>query len=494
MADIVLDYLFDKYLRPYQVRWLQDAGRFRVALKARQIGMSDAIALEMVLVASGLMRGRVRPADCNIISKTADDAFDVVDKCKRWVEILRTSPRMAPFLVAADDGWSASEIKFRRLGYRIKSDTQNPNAGRGKSGHLYLDEYAFYQYQQEIWSGALPSVFSNPDLRVSVTTTPNGFGDHYHELWTDTVKYAHWGRHKIDVYDAIADGFPLVVDDVRPNFTADLWEQEMECKFIGGELEYFTADMLRDATAERSTHGDAVLWLGIDTASIVDTTAVQCVWVQSDGIWLGDTYTLPHVQYETDVQRRRLGQVSIVDALIRHLGARGAIIDVTGDMARRVRGIGSLYTLLRPLHAQVAILPQTITREWKDSQVQDCKSALQVGRVRFDARRVDYVYSKKNASSYADQFIIPQARLQMFTRECFEASAWPILTSDFRKIHRKWTGANQTTFDARRDGQGHGDSFWAAILGLSVAYSQQSTPARVQQQVVAAQPSYAGYL
>lgn len=494
MADVVLDYLFDRYLRPYQVAWIRDLSRFRVALKARQVGWSDCIALEMVLTSSGLMRRTVRPADCNIVSKTAEDAFDVIDKCKRWVDILRQSPQVAPWMAVAEDGWSASEIKFKRTGFRIKSDTQNPNAGRGKSGHLYLDEYAFYQYQQEIWSGALPSVFSNPDLRVSVVTTPNGFGDHYHELWTDTVKYAHWSRHKVDVYDAIAAGFPLVVEDVRPNFTADLWEQEMECKFIGGELEYFTAEIIRDATAERGTHGDAVLWLGIDTASIVDTTAVQCVWVQSDGIWLGDTYTLPHVQYETDVQRRRLGQVSIVDALIRHLGARGAIIDVTGDMARRVRGIASLYTLLKPMHTQTAILPQTISREWKDAQVQDCKSALQVGRVRFDANRVDYIYSKKASSSYADAVMMPSTRIPQFVRECFDASAWPILTSDFRKIHRKWTGANQTTFDARRDGQGHGDAFWAAILGLSVAYSQQATPARVQQQVTAAQPSYAAYL
>jgi hypothetical protein len=55
-------------------------------------------------------------------------------------------------------------------------------------------------------------------------------------------------------------------------------------------------------------------------------------------------------------------------------------------------------------------------------------------------------------------------------------------------------GANQTTFDARRDGQGHGDAFWAAILGLSVAYNQQSRPARVDSQVEAAAPSYASYL
>jgi phage FluMu gp28-like protein len=59
---------------------------------------------------------------------------------------------------------------------------------------------------------------------------------------------------------------------------------------------------------------------------------------------------------------------------------------------------------------------------------------------------------------------------------CFEASDFPVLTQDFRKIHRKWIGPNVTTFDAERDGTGHADTFWGAVFAHSVARVQQRTP------------------
>jgi hypothetical protein len=57
-----------------------------------------------------------------------------------------------------------------------------------------------------------------------------------------------------------------------------------------------------------------------------------------------------------------------------------------------------------------------------------------------------------------------------------------VLIQDFRKVFRKWLGPNATTFDTRRDGQGHGDAFWAGILGFSVARVQRyAAPKRTAQ-------------
>lgn len=493
--SLALDFIFDSYLRPYQVAWLRDPAKYRIALKARQIGWSDTIALEMVLTSCGL-QPYVKPDNCNIVSKKAEDAYDVIDKCKKWVDILRTDPRLAAYLTVAADGWSASEIKFERTGYRIKSDTQNPDAGRSKTGHLYLDEYAFYQYQRDIWTGALPSVFSNPELRVSIVSTPNGFGDHYHELYTNVRQYSQWSRHKCDVYEAIEQGFPLDADKARENFEADQWSQEMECQFLGGENEYFGSELLQDSTHAQTAYPGALLWLGIDTASVVDTTAIQCVWAQKDALWLGDTYILQHTQYETDMIRKRVGQVTIADVVMRHLGATGCVIDVTGDMARRVSGIASLYTLLAPMHSQMAVLPQNITQAWKDKNVQELKVGLQTGRIRIADGRKDYIYSNRHVSQFiADGPRVPDAMVAPFMREAFSESKFPVLIQDFRKVYRKWTSATATTFDVKRDGQGHGDSFWAATLGYSVAKKAKlGGGGKPREQARPAAPVYAGYI
>lgn len=466
-----LEFLFKEYLRPYQVKWLRDKSRKRVALKARQVGWSDTIALEMVLVSSGL-HPDIRKHNCTIVSKDQENAFDVIKKAKKWVELLRTIPGLSSHLET--EIWSASEISFVGSGFRIKSQTQNPNAGRGKSGHLYLDEYAFYQYQREIWTAAIPSVFSTTYLRVSVISTPNGTGDHYHEIWTDELKYPDWSRHKVDVYEAIEEGFPLVVAEVKGDFSADQWAQEMECKFIGGEHEYFPAELLQESHAPYVYDPERVLWLGIDTASVIDTTAVQEVWLQRDGMWLGDTYVIEHLQYETDTQRKRIGQDTVLDALIQHLRPAGAVFDVTGDMARKVRGFASIYKIIKQSRGgEQRILPQTVSKEWKDIEVEEIKTALQSGRTRFIDGRVDYTLSRQHAGEFAHTKFIDRAVVGAFVHECFVKSDFPILTQDFRKIHRKWVGPNNTTFDAERDGTGHADAFWAAVFGHSITRSQR---------------------
>jgi hypothetical protein len=492
---LVIDYLTGNYLRSYQLAWLRDANKFRVALKPRQVGFSDVIALEMVLVASGLMPG-VLAHNCNIVSKKEADAYDVITKAKKWVDILRMDARMAEHLRTSV--WSASEIVFTRTGYRIVSDTQNPDAGRGKTGHLYLDEYGFYQYQMQIWTGAVPSTFSNPQLRVSVISTPNGTGDHYHELWSDHAKYPEWSRHYLDVYEAAAAGFPIDIEAQRRNFTPDLWAQEMECKFIGGEHEYFPAELMREAHGARGVDADATLWLGIDTASVVDTTAVQCIWLQRDGAWLGDTYILEHLQYETDTIRKRPGQDLVLDAIIQTLRPTGAVFDVTGDMARKVRGFPSIFKIINQQRGgDCRILPQTIDREWKDREVEEIKQAMMSSRLKFVDGRVDYIFSRANAGQFAGERFAEQAAARSLVATCFTKSDFPILVQDFRKIHRKWLGPNRTTFDAARDGTGHADAFWATVLGYSVARVQrvgQPVRAPKQAEYTPTAPDYMRYM
>ena len=154
----VTEAIFD-WLRPYQLAMLTDDSRYRVILKSRQIGISDTIALEMVLVSSGLVallpQINIAAGNCVIVSKRDVDAKDVIEKAKEWIRRLRLVPAFEPFLRTA--AYSTTEIKFVDSGSKISSETQNKDAARGRSAHVYLDEFAFYQWQREIFRSSAAS-------------------------------------------------------------------------------------------------------------------------------------------------------------------------------------------------------------------------------------------------------------------------------------------------------------------------------------------------
>lgn len=455
-----------EWLRPYQLDMLTDGSRYRIILKGRQIGVSDGvIALECVLVASGLVDlvdwVDTSSNNCVVVSRRDSEAKDVIEKCKEWVRRLRLVEAFRPYLDA--DKWSASEVKFVETGFRIVAETQNPDAARGKTGHLYLDEYAFYAYQREIFRSAAASTESRPDLRITIVSTPNGQGDHFHEIWTDHQFYGDWSRHKIDIHKAVEQGMPVDVDSIRSKYTADQFAQEFECSFLGGETRYFPNDLVRRCISPRIDY-DAEVIFGIDAASTVDLTAVQ-VWLRKDGeLQMGHTFVLPHIAYRGDFGR--LGQVDIIEALAKYYKPSAMLVDRTGDAAHAwTRGAG-LCELLQdrmnglPKNQGARVIPVVISKKWKDTWVQKLKVAMQTSKVTLSAERKDHVFSKR-AITYNP------ADYERIVGDGFEVSPFPVLTSDFGKVRRKWLGSNNTTFDTERDDTGHGDAFWAAVIGYS---------------------------
>lgn len=450
------------WLRPYQLEMLTDSSRYRIILKGRQIGVSDGvIALECVLVASGLVDlvelVSVSTNNCVVVSRRDSEAKDVIEKCKEWVRRLRLVEAFAPYLETTK--WSASEIKFTESSYRIVAETQNPDAARGKTGHLYLDEYAFYAYQREIFRSAAASTESRPDLRITIVSTPNGQGDHFHEVWTDRQFYGDWSRHKIDIHEAAAQGMPVDIDAIRSKYTADQFAQEFECSFLGGETRYFPNDLVRGSRKPRVSH-DAEVIFGIDAASTVDLTAVQ-LWHRTDShLQMGDTFVLPHIAYRGDAVGGRLGQVDIIDALVRFYRPTMLMVDRTGDAAHAwTRGTG-LCELLQDRVKTARVIPVVISKQWKDTWVQKLKVAMQTGKVSLAEDRKDHVFSKRAITLSGDDY-------ERIVGTGFEVSPFPVLTSDFAKVRRKWLGSNNTTFDTDRDDTGHGDAFWGAVIGYS---------------------------
>src|SRR5699024_6196559 len=153
---------------------------------------------------------------------------------------------------------------------KIISHAQRPI--RGINGDVFLDELAFYQFANEIYTSALPAV-GGARGTLDVTSTPFGAGDKFYEIVTDTVKYPAFKRQMImwwHSYKYLKEQTPEFL--VRAEFEAPLiknlhdriemfgnsflkqqymnadndrhFMQEFEGLFVDEEAAFFTKDLI----------------------------------------------------------------------------------------------------------------------------------------------------------------------------------------------------------------------------------------------------------
>lgn len=457
-----LGFIFNEWMRPYQRDILMDKSRYRAVLKSRRVGISDLVALEMVLTSSGLGEAiGLYPHNCNVISKTQSDAKDVIKYCKNWSHTLAKDPQLAPFVERGDE-WSKESISFARSGWFIRAHTQTEDAARGSTGHLYRDEMAFYRYSSEIQKGAVPSIDSDPRLRLTEVSTPNGTsgaGELFYEICTDAQSWPQYSRHRITIEDAVAQGMPVDIEEVRARcFTEDDFRQEYMCEFIGAGAHYFDRNLLQHAHAPRP-HTDHTVYMGIDVASEVDTTGVFVIRRIGGVTWLCERYLLDGVPYASN--GNQIGQDVIIGALVRYYEPVRTCIDITGDTS-------IIMSRLAQQQLPTRWIPQQFSDDWKKKVVPGMKGELERGTVLFDDSCSTLRYRKAVAEREASDINTIKANPHDFVEMCFAPDPQDPIFRDFERVHKKLL-KHGVTFDTTRDNRGHGDLFWAAVMGWNVA-------------------------
>lgn len=448
----------DSYLRPYQRAIITDNARYRVVLKSRQIGVSDLIALECALTAAGLHSAL--PHNCYVVSKSQRDAVGVIDKAKKWVSVLSLDPQVAPYMRLARN--SSTEIQFERSRFRVVALCQSETAGRGVSGHLYFDEFAFWQLQREIFLSASPSIESNESLRMTIVSTPNGTTNcMYHEIWANKGEaFGHYSRHQIDVYQAAAEGMPINVDEVKSRYSRDQFAQEFCCEFLGEGSEYHSPELLRACRVERP-RGSNKIWLGVDVASVSDHTVVQVARQYANKIVFGETYSIAGMPYRSNEAEQRIGQDRVVAALIRHYNPAVTIFDATGES-------GEFLGCVRALLPDRNLAGHTIRRAWKNEWVGKLKMAMQAGHVGLEFGK-DYIFGKENFRRCMKD--VMEKTPQQLINEGFYPASQSTLERDFGLVYKRMTQYGLTYQTRRIKGGGHGDAYWAALMAYYVAAS-----------------------
>jgi hypothetical protein len=311
-------------------------------------------------------------------------------------------------------------------GSRITALPANPDTARGFAANVFLDEFAFHADSRKIWSALFPVISNGYKLRV--TSTPNGKGNKFYELMTDARLDSVWSRHTVDIRQAVADGLPRDVEQMRRALNdADAWAQEFELKWLDEASAWLPYDLIDRAEHRRAGfpegYAGGPCTVGVDIAARHD---LFVIWVLEQ---VGD------VRWTREIITRRRVSFFEQDALLDGVFARYRVTRCCMDQT----GMG-------------------------EKPVEDA-------RRRHGSTRVEGVL-----------FTGPN-KLTMATRgkQAFEDQKIRIplgdagLRADLHKLKKITGPTGAPRFVAESDGAGHADRAWACFLALNAVSEDGDT-------------------
>jgi phage FluMu gp28-like protein len=417
----------------FQLRWMLDSSKRAACVKARQIGWSHTTGGNAVLW--GAIHGELT----TIVSRGEQESLEVLEKARRHVRVLAGLGSTAARLTKD----TAKEIGFPSGGRILALPS---TGGRGYTGNLILDEFAYHQHAEETWDAAVPAMRLG-DFKLRVISTPNGKGNAFGNL-IDAIRSGRVKRTKlyqVTIDDAERDGFPVNIDECWEDAQGDprLFEQLYRCSFLDNELQYIPTEAIELCSSDddlSKSAGDAH-YAGLDIGRENDRTVLIVVRFNR-GI-----RTVVHVESmkrtEFEVMQAR------VSAAFSKYQLKRLCIDATGlgmESAERLKRKHS--ERVDVAHRRPRVEPITFTPKSKEMLATGLYTAMTSGQV---------VLPKTDAA-------LPQIVLDGHAANV--PGTAKMLQSDVAALRRSVTKAGNVTYDAPRTAEGHADSAWALALAV----------------------------
>lgn len=400
----------------YQQRWVNDDSRFKIAMFARQCGKTFTSTLELALdcaraEAMGQRRRWV------ILSRGERQAREAMNEGVK-LHLAALSAGFQAYDYEWEPGVKALEVELPG-GSKITALPANPDTARGFSANVLLDEFAFHQDSRAIWKALFP-VISKPGLKLRVISTPNGKGNKFYDLMTGADD--GWSRHVTDIYQAVKDGLPRNIEELRKGAgDDDLWAQEFELQWLDEASAWLDFELITSCEhplagiPEHYTGGPC--YVGVDIAARNDLYVIWVLEQVGDVLWTREI-----------IERRRIS-----------FAEQDMLLD---DVFRR-------YRVMRCAKDQTGM---------GEKPVEDAKR-------RYGETRVEGVlFTGPNKLTLATQ-----------GKEAFQDRKLRIpegnnaLRADLHKL-KKVTGATGAPrFVADSDSNGHADRTWAGFLAIHAA-------------------------
>ncbi|MGG2141977.1 terminase large subunit domain-containing protein [Symbiopectobacterium sp. RP] len=417
-------------LYPYQQRWFLDRSRFKIGQFARQTGKTFTTTLELVddCFETEARGGRTRWVILSRGERQAKEAMEegVRKHCQAYSLVAH---EFEGYLMGSGGERYTMLEAVLPGGSRITALPANPDTARGFAANVFLDEFAFHADSRKIWTALFP-VISN-GYRLRVTSTPNGKGNKFYELMTDASLDTVWSRHVVDIYQAVREGLPRDIADMRAALNdEDAWAQEFELKWLdeaSSWLSYALIDGVEHDLAGIPEHyAEGPCFVGVDIATRHDLFVIWVIEQVGDVYWTRDIITRKRATFAE--------QDALLDAVFFRYRVLRCCIDQTG---------------------------------MGEKPVEDAKR-------RHGTHRVEGV------------LFTPSNKLTLATRgkEIFEDRRLRIpqgdkeLRADLHKLTRVTGPTGAPRFVADSDASGHADRTWACFLALNAADSPTG-PGRV---------------
>ncbi|MCD2176455.1 terminase large subunit domain-containing protein [Rhizobium sp. C1] len=400
----------------YQRRWFLDKSRFKAGMFARQTGKTFTTSLEVV-----------------------DDGFTAAVQQRRspWVILSRgerqareamnegIKPHAKAYGMVFEENefdWQGETGTHKALevilpyGNSIMALPANPDTARGFSRNVFLDEFAIHKDSREIWGALFPVI--SKGWKIRVTSTPKGKGNKFYEIMTSEGDT--WSRHIVDIYQAVAEGLPRNVDELRAGLADDeLWSQEFELKWLDEASAWLPYDLIfaveDDAAGDPSRYQGGVCFVGRDIGRRKDLHVIWVWELVGDVLWCrerieqkGATFLEMDEAFDEIMRRYRVGR---------------ACIDQTGMGEKVVEDAQRRYG--SAIEGVLFTGPNKLVMATE-------------GKNKFEDRKVR----------------IPEGDLK--------------LRADLHKLRRVSSATGAPRFVAERDDD-HADRTWAAFLGIHAA-------------------------
>lgn len=407
-------------LHPYQQRWIDDKSRFKVGMFSRQTGKTFSTTLE---IAEDVINAEIhgRRTRWVILSRGERQAREAMDEGVK----LHLRAMGQAFELLESDFRLADKTTVRALeivtagGSRVTALPANPDTARGFSANVFLDEFAFHADSRKIWSALFP-VISKPDLKMRVVSTPNGKSNKFYDLMTGQA--AEWSRHTVDIYQAVAEGLPRDIAELRTALDdEDAWAQEFELHWLDEASAWLPWELINSAehdmagTPEQYSGGP--VYVGVDIGRRRDLFAVTVLEAVGDVLWLRELVERRGVTFAE--------QDAILDDIFCRYRVLRCCMDQTGmgekpvEDAQRRHGTSRVEGVLFTGPNKLALAT--------------------VGKQAFEDRRVR----------------IPLGH--------------QMLRTDLHKLQKVAGPTGAPRFVAESDANGHADRTWALFLALSAA-------------------------
>jgi len=434
---------------PYQVNFLNNSDLFAIWNKSRQVGWSWTAAADAV------SHGAQVPRTTNIfVSINLEEAAEKIRYAKQIVEALDAEVR--PKLTVDN----RLEIEFEN-GSRLISHPCRPVRGKAK-GRVYLDEFAHYPKDVEIYTSALPVVTRGGQLLIG--STPLGAKGRFWEIFDQKIQaYPGYRRRAVPWWNVtalckdVANASKLAPTMLTAERVAAFGTDRLIQIFENLPLEDFQQEY------EAAWIDESTAWITWDEIkrNQIDAQAGQLVYWQAGNV--ADALNLiPQMQR------------AVVEGKIEQV--------LTGGMdVGRTRNASEIILCGKsPTNALPYRLGVTLSNVEFDDQravVQALLDHLPIAQLLIDQNGIGRDLAEKLATSHpgkAQGVDFTNATKELWAVETklqFQRAHVPIplereLSYQIHSIKKSVTAAKNSVFDAPRNEKHHADKFWALALAI----------------------------